>query len=68
MMHIVGVKIFQPWYRLYPIFRLSKYHKIAEKSKIDGTAYMKRVRRTQAKKKLRPKILYTKCALDGFLK
>ncbi|XP_037050456.1 probable cytochrome P450 313a4 isoform X1 [Bradysia coprophila] len=43
LMLMAGVKIFQPWYRLYPIYRLSKYYNVVEKSKKDSQAYVKQI-------------------------
>ncbi len=42
-MMMTGIQIFQPWYRFYPIYRLSKYYKIVEKSKKESEAYVRQV-------------------------
>lgn len=47
LMMFAGVQIFQPWYKLYPVYRLSKYYKIVEKSLSDAQDYVKRVGQQQ---------------------
>ncbi len=39
-----GLQIFQPLYRFYPFYRLSKYYEIVEKSKMETRAFVKKVR------------------------